>query len=73
MSWRINVYDGYTQIFPENDLKEHSEEVVNHIGMIVPLCKCEPRIDYNDKQLLFIHSSYDGRECMEEVNELLGT
>jgi hypothetical protein len=48
-------------IIPEDDVKPHSE---SH------LCECNPRIKF-DAGTIIVHNSYDGREGVEWVNELL--
>ncbi len=30
-------------------------------------CKCNPEVYYKDKVLMIVHTSYDGRESMEEM------
>jgi hypothetical protein len=48
-------------IIPEDDAKEHTE---SH------LCECNPRLKF-DAVTIIVHNSYDGREGVEWVNELL--
>lgn len=62
---------------PVDDVKEHSlhteiegrpfgEEVCCY-------CDCHPRrIQEDDEKVIFVHRSYDGREALEEANEVLG-
>lgn len=50
-------------ILPINDLKEHQEEST---------CECEPKSEILDSgDILIIHNSYDGREIIEQVNDLI--
>lgn len=35
-------------------------------------CKCEPRIEYQEKgTIIVVHNSFDGREGVEWANEIL--
>lgn len=67
-------------IIPINDLREHSEKVVNHIGLMVCVCECHPvsrpmwdcpKDKDGEDNYIFVHFSYDGREGMEWANEIL--
>jgi len=60
-------------IIPVNDLEDHSEEVKNHIGLMIPMCKCDPKVkqEYLSDDIIFVHNSFDGREGVEWVNEIL--
>lgn len=49
-------------IMPINDLEEHEESST---------CKCSPKLIVENDEMIFIHNSYDGREYIEEVNEIL--
>jgi len=50
-------------ILPINDLKEHEE---------LTTCECEPKIDILDNgDMLIIHNSFDGREAIEMVKEII--
>ena len=49
-------------ILPINDLKEHDE---------LSTCECGPKIEFVDGNMLIIHNSYDGREVIEQVNEII--
>ncbi len=62
-----------THILPIDDLKEHSEEIVNHLGLLVPMCECQPKVkqEYMSEEILIIHSSFDGREALEEFYEII--
>ena len=61
-----------THIIPLNDLREHSEETINHIGLLVSYCECSPRLETITKDsCMFIHNSFDGREGLELANEIL--
>jgi hypothetical protein len=45
-------------VFPTNDIKEHMIDD-NHA------CNCNPRIYYENGEMIVIHNSYDGRETRE--------
>jgi hypothetical protein len=49
-------------VMPENDLREH---VFNN-------CPCNPRIEVEGADLIYVHNSWDGREYVEQVEDLLG-
>ena len=49
-------------IVPVGDLKEH----------VFENCPCNPRIEVVGAHLMYIHNSWDGREYIEEVEEMLG-
>lgn len=49
---------------PQNDLKEH---------VLGGMCHCWPDLIFDgDKEIVVIHSAYDGRTAVEDVNEILG-
>ena len=51
-------------ILPINDLKEHTES---------SYCECDPTVDVQDSgNVLVIHNAFDGREAVEQANEILG-
>lgn len=66
-------------IYPNNDLAEHITkcDVYNAGGIkAFCICKCNPEHKLIDKDgiptgILIIHNSFDGREGVEWVNELL--
>ena len=49
-------------ILPINDLKEHSENST---------CECNPKVIFENGEMIIIHNSYDGREGLELYNKLL--
>ena len=51
-------------IYPIDDLKEHDLESTT--------CECNPEVKEINGDLFVIHWSYDGREAVEEANEILG-
>ena len=50
-------------VYPENDLQQHSLEVVT--------CHCCPDIKYENGVTIVVHNSFDLREPIEWANELL--
>jgi len=49
-------------VIPIDDLKPHTEDST---------CECQPRVYFENEEMIIIHSSFDGREALEEVNEIL--
>ena len=50
-------------VFPTNDKKEHVMEGT--------MCSCNPVLDWSTPECIVIHRAFDGRECFEEIVELL--
>ena len=50
-------------IVPINDIKEHLEDSA--------LCECNPTIIFENGDMIITHNSYDHREVIEQVNEIL--
>lgn len=48
-------------VMPVDDLKEHLFEN----------CPCEPRVEVEGANLIYIHHSWDGRELFEQIDEIL--
>ena len=64
--------DKVYHVYPVKDLKEHYLECVYPaIGHPYCPCECEPKFKEEDDDLLIVHNSFDGREGIEWVNELL--
>lgn len=55
------IFENYIHIYPLNDLQEHKLKGND--------CDCLPTTDF--KRELIIHNSFDGREAVEEANEIL--
>lgn len=51
-------------VLPINDLKEHTEDST---------CECNPTVEIIDGtgELIIIHNSFDGREGLEQANQIL--
>ena len=49
-------------VIPDNDLHPHEESTT---------CKCEPRVEHVNGNMVIIHNAYDGREGVEWVSEIL--
>lgn len=71
----FNNYKMIQHIIPLNDLYEHSEIIKNHLGLLIPLCNCEPKVntEYGTENAIVIHNSFDGREGVEWANEILNS
>lgn len=70
-------------VYPIDDLKEHLLETLQNEADKVIIegeirnrvsckCSCQPRLEYEVHSVIVVHSSFDGRECIEETNEILG-
>jgi len=62
-------------VYPLNDLEEHNTDETplfpnKETGKYCE-CKCLPREEWNNECLIIIHNSYDGREFLEQANEIL--
>lgn len=51
-------------VLPTNDIEEHEESTT---------CKCEPKVIYENGEMIVVHNSFDGREGLEIVNEILSS
>lgn len=51
-------------IYPLDDLKEH---------VLESICDCLPTVSVENGELIVCHNAFDGRELIEEVNEILKT
>lgn len=49
-------------VTPINDERPHEESIT---------CECQPRVEFVNGNTIVIHSSFDGREGLEIVNEIL--
>jgi hypothetical protein len=47
-------------ILPVNDIEEHEESTT---------CKCQPKVEIVEGEMIVIHNSFDGREFKEELFE----
>jgi len=47
-------------ILPTNDIKIHTENST---------CECNPKIIFENEEMIIIHNSYDGREFRERLIE----
>jgi hypothetical protein len=58
-------------IYPMNE--EHSESIISNRLPPISDCPCSPKVEWNEKRHTWImtHSSFDGREGIEEINEIL--
>ena len=66
------MLDSTYHVFPTNDLKEHLLKAFYPVvGDPYCPCECNPRLQVEENGLIFIHNSFDGREGVEWVNEIL--
>ena len=64
--------DKVYHVYSVKDLKEHYLECVYPtIGNPYCPCECEPIFKEEGDALLIVHNSFDGREGVEIVNEIL--
>jgi len=64
----MNAY----HIYPIDDLEEHYLECVYPpIGHPYCPCKCGPKFKEEYGSILMVHNSFDGREGIEWVKEIL--
>ena len=49
-------------IIPVGDLKEHEE---------LSTCHCDPKVIVDGDSIIVVHGAYDGREAIEEFNDIL--
>lgn len=49
--------------YPVNDLREHDTDGLT--------CWCEPRVEWEGAEPLVIHNSADGREAVEQAEEIV--
>lgn len=56
----------YINVVPVGDLEPHEERYMEGYE-----CKCEPKIEPCNGSIIVIHNSFDGREGIEIVNEIL--
>jgi hypothetical protein len=48
-------------MLPIGDIEEHEESTT---------CKCEPKVIYENGEMIVVHNSFDGREGIEWMNEI---
>lgn len=64
--------DKVYHVYPRNDLESHFLECVYPaIGNPYCPCNCDPEFKEEEDALLIVHNSFDGREGVEVVNEIL--
>lgn len=51
-------------VTPIDDLEPHTEDTT---------CKCQPKVIFENGEMIVIHSAFDGREGMEWVNEIFSS
>lgn len=50
-------------VLPIDDIEHHEEDTT---------CKCNPTVVEEGGEMIVIHNSFDGRECVEMANKILG-
>lgn len=50
-------------VYPVNDSDTHD--------LHSTMCHCGPRVEFNAGEMIVWHNSFDGREIIEMVNEIL--
>jgi len=48
-------------VTPTNDIDEHTEETT---------CKCKPKVEHHNGNMVVIHNAFDGRENIEILREM---
>ena len=62
-------------VYPMNE--EHSQEIIIELPARLhspkSTCKCKPKVKWNEVKgtWIVLHGAFDGREALEEVNEIL--
>lgn len=49
-------------VIPVGDIEPHEESTT---------CKCEPKVIYENGEMIVVHNSFDGREGLEWFNEII--
>lgn len=61
--WKVINSDIFNHVIPLDDIKEHIESID---------CHCDPASEKQDNGIIVvIHHSYDGREWVEQANEII--
>jgi hypothetical protein len=50
-------------VYPCNDIKDHDIESTT--------CECGPNVIFEEGSMIVLHNSFDNREVMEQVKEIL--
>ena len=50
-------------IIPTNDIKEHKDYDTT--------CECNPKVIFENGEMIIIHNAFDGRELEEQINNIL--
>ena len=50
-------------IVPNNDIKPHDD--------FKTTCECEPKVIFENGEMIVIHNAFDNREIIEQVNKIL--
>lgn len=78
MPWKIKPSPDSIHVYPTDDFKEHYLESVSggedgFSDAVPPYCPClcMPKTESENGVWIIIHQSFDGREAVEWVNEIL--
>lgn len=69
MAWHIYEALGLVETYPDDE--DHGHEVIERDGELYIICGCQPRVSREKNVWLILHNSFDGREGVEWVNEIL--
>lgn len=50
-------------IVPTNDIEEHVE--------VGATCRCNPKVEFEDGNMIIVHNAFDLREVVEQANKIL--
>lgn len=76
----MGIADEIIHVYPIEDAEDHVLELSNEFAILQDgngadvyycKCKCGPLINFEGNNLIVIHNSFDGREGVEWVNEIL--
>lgn len=61
------------QVIPLNDISEHDESYTRQMGIPVSKCACMPKVnlDIESGGWIIVHGAFDGREAVEEFNNII--
>lgn len=70
--WEVKqISENEIHVIPKDDVQPHSEEISWKGLMHGCWCGCGVRYEFEGEKAIVIHSSFDGREGLELVKELL--
>lgn len=64
-------------VHPVSDTEDHILKcdfmVAEGVHVVYCMCKCNPTFKEENSSLIVVHNSFDGREGVEEANEILNS